>query len=142
MQDTETIARDAFAAILAQFSALRMVEQPDARVELSFQIPRQKGLRYRVWLNLQNRDELHFAVEHFGLEWFPCTNPDRVAAFISAVTGFLAGESRVLERYRGARCISAELQIPKDDTWHTIGKSSCLSIPLPWRVTYREVRNT
>jgi len=118
-----------------------MVEQPDVPVELSICLPEQAGLKYEVLLNLQNRDELHFSVEHFWLEWFPCTNPDRVAAYVAAVSGFLSGRSRVFERYRGKKCVSAELQVPEGDTWRAIGRTSHFSLPFPRTVTYREVRN-
>ena len=141
MQDTVSIARDAFAAIQASFPTLRLVEQPAAPVELSVVLPEQDGLKFRVCLSLQNYDELHFMVEHFWLEWFPCTDPGRVAAYVAAVTDFVSGKSRVVERYRGTRCVSAELQAPEGTTWHTIGKWSGVSLPFPLTSTYREIRN-
>jgi hypothetical protein len=137
----ESVAREALAAIQTRFPGLRMVEDRDAPVELSVSIPVQEGLKYKVWLGFQNRDELHFSVEHFWLEWFPCSNPSRVAAYVEAVTAFLSGKARVLERYRGAKCVAADLQLSDGAAWHTIGKWSRLAWPFPWKVTTREVRN-
>jgi hypothetical protein len=94
-----------------------------------------------VWLALQNNDELHFSVEHFWLEWYPCTKPSRVSEYIAAVIGFLSGEYRVLEHYRGKRCVKAELQAPSDGGWQTIGTWSNLLSFLPMRQSFRAVSN-
>lgn len=139
--DTLHIARQAVAEIAARFPTLSMVEHPEDPVELSITLPIQPGLKQKVWLGLQNNDELHFSVGHFGLEWFPCTNPDRVRAYIAAVSGYLSGEYRVLEHYRGNRCVKAELQVPAAADWETIGITSHLSVPIPWGKSFNEVRN-
>ena len=94
-----------------------MVEEPNAPVELSIRLLVQPGLRHEVWLALQNKDELHFSVGHFWLEWFPCTQPSRASEYVAAVIGFLSGHYRVLEHYRGKRCEKAELQAPRNAGW-------------------------
>ena len=118
-----------------------MVEEEEAPVQVSLSIPVQDGLKHEVWLAFQNGDELHFGVGHFWLEWFPCTDPEVVTAYIEAVSAFLAGRARVLERYRGDRCVGAKLQLAGGSGWSTIGTWSRLSLPFPWSRTYRELRN-
>lgn len=135
------IARKAIGDIAARFPSLRMIEEPDAPVELSIRLPVQPGLNHEVWLALQNNDELHFSVGHFWLEWFPCTKPSRVDEFISSVIGFLSGQFRVLEHYRGKRCVKAELQAPSNGGWQTIGTWSNLLSFLPLRCSLRVMDN-
>jgi len=135
------IALEAFAKIGARFPSLRMLEEPNAPVELSIRLPVQPGLSHEVWLALQNNDELHFSVGHFWLEWFPCTKPSRVSEYVAAVVGFLSGQYRVIEHYRGKRCVKAELQVPISDGWKTIGTWSNLLRFLPLRGSLREVTN-
>ena len=139
--DTLQIARQAVAEIAARFPTLNMVENPQEPVDLSITLPIQPGLKQKVWLCLQNNDELHFTVGHFWLQWFPCTNPDRVRAYIDAVCGYLSGEYRVLEHYRGKCCVKAELQVPSAADWETIGATSHLWLPIPWGKSFNEVRN-
>ncbi|MBK8161580.1 MAG: hypothetical protein IPK65_00045 [Gammaproteobacteria bacterium] len=135
------IARKAIAEIAARFPSLRMIEEPEAPVELSFRLPVQPELNHEVWLALQNNDELHFSVSHFWLEWFPCTKPSRVDEYIAAVVGFLSGQFRVLEHYRGKRYVKAELQAPSNGCWKTIGTWSNLLSFLPLRGSLRVVSN-
>jgi hypothetical protein len=135
------VAREAIAVIAGRFPSLRMIEEPEAPVELRIRLPVQPGLNHQVWLALQNNDELHFSVGHFWLEWFPCSKPSRVCDYIAAVTGFLSGEYRVLEHYLCKRCIKAELQAPSNSGWQTIGTWRTLLGLLPLRVSLREVIN-
>lgn len=135
------IARKAIGDIAAHFPSLRMIEEPDAPVELSIRFPVQLGLNHEVWLALQDSDELHFSVGHLWLEWFPCTKPSRVDEFIAAVIGFLSGQYRVLEHYRGKRCVKAELQAPSSVGWQTIGTWGNLISFLPLRGSLRVVSN-
>lgn len=139
--DTEKIARQAFANIAARFPQFKMIEDEEAPVEISITIPSQPGLKQEVWLALQNNDELHFSVGSFWLEWFPCTDPIKVQSYIDSVAGFLSGNYRILEHYRGTKCVKAELQQPNSGGWHTIGTWSLLWLPLPWNKTFKEVRN-
>src|SRR5690606_27870352 len=110
---------------------LQAIDDTHNHAELSITLPVQDGLKYAVNLNLQNRDELHFSVSHFWLEWFPCTTPDRVDEYIKAVTGFLSGDSRIVEYHRGEKCVKAELQSPVAAGWKTIGTSGSLWSILP-----------
>jgi hypothetical protein len=139
--EPEAIARSVFAEIANRFPSLKMIENVGEQVEISITIPAQPGLSHEVWLCLQNRDELHFYVGSFWLEWFPCTKHDRVEAYLNAVTGFLSGKYRVLEHYRGERCYKAQLQKPEDGRWQTIGTWGTIWIPLSFRKTTKELRN-
>lgn len=67
-EQTEAIARVAFADVSARFPHLKTIENLDDPVEISLRLPQQPGLKYPVWLALQNEDELHFSVGHFWLE--------------------------------------------------------------------------
>jgi hypothetical protein len=127
--DTIEIAERAFATIHERFPNLTMTRHPEDPVEISIRLPIQPGLKHFVWLGLQNGDELHFQVEHFWLEWFPCTDPQKVAAYVDAVCGFLAGTYRVLEHLREGDCIKAQLQAPEAGSWRTIGTWNKLRLP-------------
>ena len=112
--DTEAIARGAFAVIANRFPSLQMVGNHDDPVEISITMPVQPGLSHKIWLCLQNGDELGFSVDrHFYIEFFPCRKPDRAEKYLDAVTGFLSGRYRILEHYRGTRCYWAQLQKPE-----------------------------
>jgi hypothetical protein len=139
--DTLEIAKGAFERIREAFPRLEVVEDTTSPVEISLDIPVQPGLKHRVNLNLQNADELHFSVGSFWLEWFPCTDSAMVDSYVEAVTGFISGRLRVLEHYRGKRCIKAELQAPANGEWNTIGTWSTLSLPIPWRIELRVISN-
>jgi hypothetical protein len=135
------IARAVFGEIAKRFPTLKMVENHGEPVNISITLPVQPGLSDEVWLCLQNIDELHFSVGHFWLEWFPCTNRDRVYGYLDAVTGFLSGEYRVLEHYRKGRCYKAQLQKPEGGGWRTIGTWFKGWIPWSLKKTTREIRN-
>lgn len=139
--DALEVAKGAIAKIRKALPQIEVVVDASAPVELSVDIPIQSGLKHRINLNLQNNDELHFSVGSFWLEWFPCSESTKVEAFVSAVVGFISGRLRVLEHYRGARCIKAELQEPVQDGWQTIGVWSTLHVPLPWKTVQRFVSN-
>ena len=139
--DTEQIAEAAFAEIAARFPGLQVIRETDAPVEISLTLPVQPGLAHKVWLCLQNDDELHFSVEHFWLEWFPCTDPSRVRDYVDAVCGYLSGQYRILEHYRGKKCVMAALQAPDGAGWKTIGTWGTPWWPIPWKKTFKEVRN-
>lgn len=137
----EIIAKQAFSEITRQFPHLTVRENKDHPVELSLTIPEQDGLKHEVWLGFQNADELHFSVGHFWLEWFPCTESEKVRSFVDAVSGFLHGQYRVLEHHRGTNCIKAELQRPSSDGWETIGTWSRLHLPSFQKVAFKVVIN-
>jgi hypothetical protein len=140
-QDTEAIARGVFAEIAQRFPSLKMDEKQGEPVEISITMPVQPGLSHKVWLCLQNRDELGFSAGHFYCEWFPCTKPDRVQKYLDAVTGFLSGEYRILEYYMGKRCYRAKLQKPERDRWRTIASWATIWISLSFKKTAQVLRN-
>jgi hypothetical protein len=135
------IARGAIAAVAARFPHLSMVEDVGVPVELSITLPVQPGLRQKVWLCLQNMDELHFSVGHFLLEWFPCSKPSRVSDYVDAVSGYLSGTYRILEFYRGKRCVKAQLQAPDSGSWRAVGTWRTLWSAIPWKDSIVELRN-
>ena len=111
-------------------------------LDVNMDIPKQPGLAFDVNLNFQNSDELHLSAGHFWLEWFPCGDDKVVKAYREAVCGVLSGTFRILEYYRGNKAIKAQLQMPDGEGWKTIGTWATWSLPIPWRVTTRELRNT
>lgn len=140
--DTLVIANNAIEKISNAFPSLRMERNENAPVELSITLPQQKGLKQKIWLCLQNGDELHFQVGHFWLSWFPCTDESITNAYIETVIGYLSGKYRVYEHYRGKRCVKSELQMPRNGSWKTIATSGgSLGLPIPWKKTYNELRN-
>lgn len=139
--DTEAIARNVFAEIGRRFPSLKMVENHDDPVEISLTMPIQPGLSHEVWLCLQG-DELGFSVtRHFYIEYFPCTKSDRVEKYLDAVTGFLSGNYRILEYYRGTKCYKAKLQKPEGERWRTIASWLTIWISLSRKKTVKEIRN-
>ncbi|MFM7887873.1 MAG: hypothetical protein ACKPCM_14560 [Pseudanabaena sp.] len=139
--DTIQIAKDAFAKIHQQYPNLSIKERSDDPVELSFTIPVQDGLRYEVWLCLQNNDELHFSVSNFWCSWFSCSNPSVVEDYISVICGFLSGNNRILEHLQWGRCVKAELQRPSGGAWETRGSWRTWYFPLPWGWETRVLMN-
>jgi hypothetical protein len=136
------IALSIFERIRAAFPSLAMdMDLQPEHVELAMDIPAQPGLSFRVYLNLQNNDELHLCASTLWVEWFPCTEPKKVDAYFEAVSGLLSGKFRILEQWRGKRAVKASLQRPRDGGWKTIhGSSHLLSIPWPPK-TLKVVQN-
>jgi hypothetical protein len=141
MEVFENIARNTFAEIAARFPHLQMIEEKNPNVEINITLPVQSGLKQKIWLALQNRDELHFLVGHFWLEWFPCTVPSRVQAYLEAVTGYLSGSYRVLEHYRNEKCFKAQLQAPVAGNWQTVGTWQKIRWPSFQNSSIVEIRN-
>ncbi len=139
--DTEAIDRGVFAEIARRFPALKMVENSGDPVEISITMPAQPGLSHKVWLCLQNQDELGFSAGHFYVEWFPCTKPEKVTKYLDAITGFLSGNCRILEHYRGKKCYKAQLQKADGDRWRTIATWCTICVPLSWKKSLRDIRN-
>ena len=136
------IAEDAFQRIGSLLPSLEVKKNVSDPVELSINIPVQPGLKYAVNLNFQNRDELHSSIGNFWLEWFPCTDPARVEAYIDAVSGFLSGRYRVVEYYRGKKCTKAELQKRLESGyWATFGKTYHWGLSLSWQKSKKVIRN-
>lgn len=139
---TETIARAAFAEIFSHVPKLEKRESTvkKSAVDVHFTIPVQPGIEHEILVYVDG-DELHFCVGYFWSEWFPCTQRKCVDSYIEAVSGFLSGRYRILEHYRGKRCVKAELQKPGNDGWIVIRSRQALSLPFPRKKTFREIRN-
>ena len=105
-------------------------------------VPEQPGLKQRIWLGLENDDELCLGVGGFQGHWFPCTDDAIVKGFHKAAYGFLSGNYRVLEWRRGKRCVEAELQAPVGHDWEVVSKFSTFSLwPFPREKKLHELRN-
>ena len=125
-------ALSTFERIRAAFPALAMnLDLNPKHVDLAMDIPAQRGLSFKVDLNLQNVDELHLCASALWMEWFPCTNPKRADKYFEAVCGLLSGEFRILEHWRGKRPVKAKLQAPSHGGWKTVATWSVL-LSIPW----------
>ncbi len=122
-----------FENIRSEFPALRMELDRATGGECGPKLgdPTPARARLRRSLNQQG-DELHLVAGCFWLEWFPCDDDKIAAAYRDAVVGLLAGRYRIVEHYRGDRCVKAELQRPTDDQWQTIGTWENLLGRLYW----------
>jgi hypothetical protein len=137
------IAEAAFQRISDQFKFIQMERDKSAQVEVLISIPAQPALKHGVVLVLQNRDELHFSVGNFRLEWAPCSDPTIVEAYIQAVTGFMSGQYRILEHYQGDRYKKGELQVLEEGKqWETVGVSQRISLTLGGRKQIKEIINS
>jgi hypothetical protein len=131
-----------FERIRAAHAHLHMdLDTEPRRVDLEMTIPEQQGLSFPLHLNQQG-DELHLeAGDHFRLEFFPGYDRQVADRYFDAVDGLLAGRYRIVEHYRGARAVRAELQAPQDGGWRVLGTWSKLGIPIPWRKRHRVLVN-
>ena len=121
-------ARALFLSIAAD-AQLSGTFSNEAPVDVLFKLPRQKGLSLPISLMLQNLDELHFAGTDWQFCWFPFRDVD--SDFREAVTGFLKGQYRVKEYWRGNRFRGGKLQGPSDSGWQTL--ASCQEgFSFPW----------
>ena len=138
------IAMELFDRIREAYPSLAMNLDPEpGEVELSFAIPAQEGLEFSIALNLQNNDELHLCAGELWVSWFPCEKESVSERFYVAVTGLLSGQNRIVEHWRGKRCVKAELQELKRGRWQVLATSSgSLPFPFPWKKTTNVLRNT
>ena len=142
MNEPLDIASKLFNDIQQSFPALIFTKEENPHVDLSVTIPKQEGVLYETWLGLQNNDELSFGVRSFQLEWFPCTDKTNQDSFVEAVKGFLSGNYRILEHWKGNKCYKAELQKPIDHGWKTIGRWGILIwFLVPLKTKLVEIRN-
>ena len=111
-------ARELFLSIARKFDLEILPD--DAPVELSMTIPRQSGLDYKIWLCLQNMDELWLGVGNITFSTVPFE--EVCSTFQEALESFLRGENRVIvfKHPRSGRVVKAFLQKPKDGSWVTI----------------------
>jgi hypothetical protein len=136
------------SAIVGRFERLRQsfptldialdVSHPEVSVMLDV-IP-QPGIAFGMsgWLD---GDELHLKAGHFHLEWFPCTEPEVAERYFDALEGLLQGRLRIVERYVGGTAVSARLQAPDKAGWRTLGRWGTPFAIIPWRSSWRELRN-
>jgi hypothetical protein len=113
-------------------------EHPECAVMLD--IPAQKGLSFKVHINLQG-DELHLCAGSFWCEWFPCTDKDIAEQFTDAVCGLLAGDLRIMEYRRNGDAYKAKLQRRVSGRWRNIGVWSKLRLPIWWGLSKTILQN-
>ena len=118
--EPKQIANETFLTLRKEFPNLDMqsVENPKF-TEVELVIPAQVGLSHQINLNLQNTDELHFNVDEFWGEWFPCTDPKIVESYLQAVSGFLRGIYRIEVYSRKGKSYKRLLQSPNSGGWKT-----------------------
>lgn len=138
----EQSVRQAIVLIAQRYPDLAVQYAQRAAGGLDWVLPVQAGLNYEIVLSLSNDDELHFVVGHFWIEYFPCTDSRVVEEFIDAVCGFMDGQYRILEHYRGADCIRADLQKPEAAGWKTLSTWTRLHWPFPLKKTHKTLTNS
>jgi hypothetical protein len=105
--ETFQILKDEFPQFIIE------IDESSNYTELEVSIPVQGGVYYEINLNLQNTDELHFNVDDFWGQWFPCTDPKIVDSYLSVVRGFLRGKYRIKVFSRKGKPYKRLLQSPK-----------------------------
>ena len=115
--DSNTLQAQRLFESIADELGLDVVTTESYPVELYMKFPTQTRLRAGFSLMLENEDELHFCVGHYRKAYFPMDDPKVLQLFRSHVLGFVAGEYRVLEHFRGQRFKRAELQCRKGLEW-------------------------
>ncbi|MBY0224604.1 MAG: hypothetical protein K2Q28_02220 [Hyphomicrobium sp.] len=134
-------AHQLIATLAKRCPDLEIVPSEHSAGELGWNIPVQQGLTTELWLSFSNNDEMHFSLENFRISFFPCTDSIEGEKFVDAVSGFIDGTYQIIEHYRGSRCVRADLQKPNGDEWETIASSSRLHWPLPYRKTFKTIKN-
>jgi hypothetical protein len=111
-----------FRSIQESFSNLSMiVDTGPGNFDVSLAIPKQSGLAFDVFVNLQG-DELHLqAGKYFWLEWFPCTEARVEADFFESLRGLLLGQLRVVEYHSRGKAFKAVLQRRVGGAWKSHG---------------------
>jgi hypothetical protein len=81
---------------IAQKHGLRLEWDTVSPVDSAAILPQQPGLDFRMWLNLQNRDEIGVQTDLFSAGWFPFKDPEKQTKFLTVVNGLISGEVRVV----------------------------------------------
>lgn len=129
--------QNAVAALQRAFPSLRIhvrLDEHNEHVQASAGIAAQDGMAFGVGFALQS-DELHLDVgtTNFRMEWFPCTDPRVVAAFVAAVSGLLCGQYRVVDSAIGGYVVKSELQrATAPGRWKTEAIWASLAALIPW----------
>ena len=119
-KDPLSIARNIFQTLRKEFPGLCMeVNESPKFTDLELTIPTQPGINHEINLNLQNTDELHFNVDEFWGEWFPCTDPKVEKSYIKAICGFISGQYRIEVYSRKGKSYKRLLQSPSNQGWST-----------------------
>ena len=143
MESNRELAIRLFEQIRSDFSHLRMELDPKPdNVDVTMDIPKQTGLAFKMNLNLQE-DELHLnAGDLFWVEWFPCTDSKKAAAYLDAVNGLLSGRHRIVENYVFGKPATASLQRQKNGKWISIARWGIFwTMLIPWKRTTQVIRN-
>lgn len=114
---TRDIANKVFKEIQDDFPNLSM----ESSVDLELMIPIQEGNKYQIIIML-TFDEMCFGVSSGLFCWYPITQTEMVVDFKEAIIGFMRGENRILEHFKGTWPHKALLQKPKDDGWATVNQ--------------------
>ena len=131
----------ALTVIRARFPWLKVPDfEQHPHLEALVEIPVQPGLSLPIQLNLQNRDELHLVVSNLWVEWFPCTDVEKVNLFVDAVAGLVSGELEIEEAFLFGRPASATLQRRGRRSERLARWSNLLSF-IPLQKTRRVVSN-
>jgi hypothetical protein len=141
-ETAQAVALRLVEAIAERHPSLDIAASERSFGELSWILPVQPGIKHEIWLAFSNNDEVHFGVANFWIEYFPCTDPEQGERFVDAVSGFIDGRYRIIEHYRGERCVRADLQRPQGDGWETLATWGRLHWPLPISKTYQAITNT
>ena len=73
MKTPYQIALGIFKSFQRDFPKLHMeLNKSPVDVDLEMKIPAQEGMKFPIYMNLQNKDELHVVADAFWCEWFPC----------------------------------------------------------------------
>jgi hypothetical protein len=139
-KDIQYVKDNVFSVIKSQNEGIEILEQ-DEPTDLSYLMPIQGGLKYEIWLSLQGY-ELHLSInKNLWCEWYSWDHQDIRESYINAVTGFIKGEYRVIEHYRGNKCVKAALEKPNKDKWEPLASWSVITLPFPWRKTFKIIQN-
>ena len=134
-------AKELFAQI-AERHGLHLEWDTQSPVEAAATLPKQRGLDFRLWLNLQNVDEIGVQTELFTASWFPFDDPKTETLFLTAVDGLISGDVRMLCFYGPifVRPHKVILQRRVGDRWEQIYKYGRLYL-LTWPVKEKIVIN-
>jgi hypothetical protein len=141
-QKTENyqIAKETFEKIEKVFSELSMVwdfEHP--HVQLSLDIPAQKGLDFSLNLNLQDDSELHISSKFIWCKLYSSEMESLSDYFYECVEGMITGKYRIVQNHRGLKMYNSLLQRPDEKgEWETIYRH-IRRIRLPWVKTDQNI---
>jgi len=121
------IIKDTFPNLIVDLNT----QTGDSDVELEMRIEIQEGLDFGIYLNFQNKDQLHLWSNTMSLEYFPANDPEITKKFIDAVIGIISGRYRILQKVRNSIPYTSYLQKKEDEKWVTI-YTHHKKYKLPW----------